>query len=186
MTVFTDYKYVYRIDRKNNITFVDQDWLQFAQENNAPELTLENVIGANLLDYIEDIATRKLYENLFDRICTDSFTAFIPYRCDSPTEKREFEFMIKPLEDGAIEFRTKIISIGKDYNNPLLDISVPKSKQVFEICSFCKDVLFPDKTWNSLELALTRINLNDLVLPEVTNSTCPKCTQLLQKWIKAD
>ena len=52
MNIIKDYKYVYRIDDKDVITFVDQDWLQFAQENDAPDLTSENVIGSNLLDFV--------------------------------------------------------------------------------------------------------------------------------------
>ncbi|GAX62553.1 ABC-type proline/glycine betaine transport systems, periplasmic components [Candidatus Scalindua japonica] len=184
MTRYRDYKYEYRIDDKDAITFVDQDWLQFAQENEAPDLTLEKVIGSNLLGHIEDDATRSLYKNLFDRIRTYGISTLIPYRCDSPTLRREFDLIIQPLENWGIKFKSKISSITISDYNPLLDISVPRSKQVFEICSCCKNVLFPDKTWKSLERALTRVNLSDLIVPEVTNSVCPKCTQLLQEWIK--
>lgn len=186
MNQFADYKYIYRIDDKDVITFVDQDWLQFAQENDAPDLTLEKVIGTNLLDFIEDIATRKLYQNLFKRLRANCSMTLLLYRCDSPTMLREFDLVIQVLENGGIEFRSKIVRISNIDYNPLLDISVPRSKQVFEICSFCRKVLFPDKTWYSLERALTRINMNNLVLPEVTNSVCSGCSQLLHEWIKED
>ncbi len=186
MTVFTDYKYVYRIDDKDVITFVDQDWLQFAQENDAPDLTLEKVIGSKLLDFVEDIATRTLYQNLFYCLRANCSLSLIPYRCDSPTILREFDLVIKAFENGEIEFRSIIVKIRNNDYNPLLDISAPRSKQVFEICSFCRKVLFPDKTWNSLERALTRVTMNDLVLPKVINSVCPKCTQLVNKWAKGD
>ncbi len=47
-----DYKYVYRIDDKNVITFVDQDWLQFAKENDAPDLILEKVMLFTSISFV--------------------------------------------------------------------------------------------------------------------------------------
>ena len=44
--------YRYRVDAADVIVWVDSWWLAFAQENGAPELVTETVVGRHLWDFV--------------------------------------------------------------------------------------------------------------------------------------
>jgi hypothetical protein len=180
MEFLQDYKYVYRIDENDVIIFVDQDWLTFAQENNAQNLTADRVIGTALWNYIEGAETRELYRELFSKLRKNNVMAIIPYRCDSPDMYRSLDLAICPLDDWTLELRSHVINIESREYNPLLDASLHRSKEVYEICSFCKGVKFPNNVWSSLEHLLMRTNLDELIIPELSNVVCPACRGLVE------
>jgi hypothetical protein len=87
----------YAVDGNDVIVSLGDDWLRFARENAAAELSRESVIGHNLWEYVAGNATRELYEVIFRRVRDQRRTLVLPFRCDSPDR---FRFMQLAIESG--------------------------------------------------------------------------------------
>ena len=57
--------YEYVIDDSDCIVFVSPNWLTFAAENAAPQLTETTVLGMPIWSYIADTDCREVYRMLF-------------------------------------------------------------------------------------------------------------------------
>ena len=53
--------FAYRIDDHDRITFFNEDWLEFARENDGAHLTPSNVWSRPIWKFISDPETRHLY-----------------------------------------------------------------------------------------------------------------------------
>lgn len=54
----------YEIDAQDRISFVDDRWGSFAEANDGPELTRNNIIGHVLWSQITDATTLALYQKI--------------------------------------------------------------------------------------------------------------------------
>jgi hypothetical protein len=181
METLSNYKYVYRVDSKDIICFVDQDWLKFAQENDAACLTADRVIGTQLWTYIDGVETRELYQKLFSRLRTNGGMTIIPYRCYSPKMYRSYDFDIYALainafDDGRLEIKSSIVKF-ESCQYPLLIAKHPRTKEAYRICCFCKSVQFPNGKWSTLEHVFIRICFKTQILLKLMNVICPICKQ---------
>lgn len=177
------YKYVYRVNRDDIVVFVDEDWLSFARENDAADLTAERVIGSSLWDHIEGTVTRELYQELFAYLRREQAMTIVPYRCDSPTVHRSLDLAIEAMPDGSIQFSTHVLAVERSEYQPLLDASGRRSRQRFGLCSLCKAARLPSGEWTSLDHVLMRINLDQGILPEIENGVCPACNRSVRELI---
>lgn len=172
---------IYKINNDDIITFVDQEWLEFAQKNEAPELTKDSILGTLIWRFISGDETKQLYQHLFERIRKNKTTAAIPFNCDSPTVKRSLDLSINALEDDSLVFTSTVISITPCDKNPLLDPSQERSSEIIKICSFCKNVYFEGAGWKNVERALLRLNLNYYnPLPKLKNTVCSDCKKVVE------
>ena len=83
--------FVHRIDADNRVASVNDEWEAFARENDATQLTRQNVIGTPLREFVFGLETWHLYELIFNRVRSDSNGITIPFRCDSPHRRRFME-----------------------------------------------------------------------------------------------
>ena len=97
-------RYEYRIDAANTITHVSSAWEEFAQQNDAPELTAAAVYGRPILDFITGPVVRHLYQDLFDRVRQYHRHITVPFRCDGPDVRRFMRLDISPRDDNEINF----------------------------------------------------------------------------------
>ena len=150
--------FIYRIDKRDIIVSVSRSWEAFARANAwGSELSPENVVGYLLWEFIQDIETRHLYKEVFRRVRAGKPTRSIPFRCDSPQERRFLELLITPLSDGQIEITSTIIRTeGRDPVS-LLDKDVPRSSDFIRICSMCKKIFIPGDKWVEIEEGLAEL-----------------------------
>ena len=166
----------YCIDAAGIITAVSSRWDAFARANGSPELCADRVVGAKLWSFITDDTTILLYQELLNRSRKSQRAACFPFRCDSPTLRRELEMMIVPLADGATAFRTWATRIVPRAANALLDSGVPRSAKHVTMCGWCKRVRLPRGEWLELEEATIRLRLlGDAAPPQITHGICPRC-----------
>ena len=168
--------YISRIDKDDTITYVNKNWIAFARNNNAQNITLNSVIGQKIWDFICDLETSRLYEALFTRARDTDSIVKIPFRCDSPNCRRFMELQIIPLENRSLEMRS--YAIDEEYRNPvdLLDPGTLRSDASLSMCSNCKKVLVHDSQWCEVEDVIVKLDLfSKPKLPQINYGMCSGC-----------
>ncbi len=171
--------YDYAIDADNAILSLGEDWLRFARENGAPELSRESVIGHSLWEYVAGDATRELYELIFRRVRRHGHALSLPFRCDSPDR---FRFMQLAVESGGgreLRLRGRLLREQKRPFLKLLDRLVVRSSEPVAICSVCLRVKILGTTWVEAEEAVERLDLfASPALPPLDYRVCSDCVAL--------
>lgn len=176
--------FVYRIDSQNRITFLNQDWLEFARDNQAPELSPSAVLGHDLSEYIADWETRHLYDIIYQRVRQSGKTIHLPFRCDSPEQRRFFQMSIAALPGGGLEFSVRVIRIEPRQRIALLDPSTRHAWDRVVICSWCKRIEILANQWVDLETVIDREDLFSPTPPSLTHDVCPDCLASIQEGLE--
>lgn len=174
--------FVLHVDADGRIRHVNDAWLSFGRENHLPQD--RPVLGRELLAFIADTTTQQLYATLLERVRRVRQPMTFPFRCDSPALRRFMEMQMRPLADGAVEFRSRIVRSEPRPPVALLDPAVLRSEQLIRMCGWCKQVAIPD--WVEVEVALLRMNwFQQSRLPGLTHGICPACDQRMTAEIGA-
>jgi hypothetical protein len=176
-----DETFSYLIDGDCLIVSVDSSFKQFALENEAPELAQQSLIGKSLFAFLCDRNTEELYRQMIERVRSDGRPVTVPFRCDSPTERRFMELKISPAEDGLLHFCSTMKRIEPRERVALLEQNSPRSDEILLQCGWCKKVNVGDD-WLEVEAAVERLKLfNRPMLPELSHGICAKCKSLLME-----
>ncbi|MHB8977158.1 MAG: hypothetical protein ACYDAI_10820 [Trichloromonadaceae bacterium] len=171
--------FAYRINEANRITFLNQNWLDFAQENQAAELTADRVLGEELNRFIADWETRHLYELIYARVRQTGRDVQFPFRCDSPECRRSFQMHIASLPQGGLDFTVQVIALEPRPALRLLDNSVAQSADWVVICGWCQRI--ESNGWIAVEEATERKELFGATPPRLTHGICPDCLTAIQR-----
>lgn len=176
-----DETFSYLIDRDCLIVSVDSSFKQFALDNEAPELAQQSLIGKSLFGFLCDRNTEELYRQMIERVRSDGRSITIPFRCDSPSERRFMELQISPAEEGLLHFCSSMKRIEPRKSVALLDQNSPRSDEILLQCGWCKKVSVGDD-WLEVEMAVERLELfNRSILPELSHGICADCKSLLME-----
>jgi len=172
----------YDVDADDRIVAVTSNWLSFARQNQAPDLTPEIVAGRSLFDFISDWQTRYCYRTLVDRVRSTQRASTIPFRCDSPTARRYMELTISPRDKGHLWFESRLLSEEERAAIPLLDPMADHSKGWILSCSWCKRINALGD-WVEVEVAIRHLDLfSGGPLPRISHGVCDDCgKQLLRE-----
>jgi hypothetical protein len=173
--------FVWILDGSDRIIQVNDNWLDFARDNCAPELTRERVLGQPLRRFISGEETLQTYRIIFARLRANLKPVKIPFRCDSPDCRRFMTMKLTPLAGDAIEFRSILLKTEK--RAPLEILSeVPRSDEFLKMCSWCKKVQLASGEWVEIEEGVKRLDLfAHRALPRFTHAICPDCASLLNR-----
>lgn len=179
--------YAYEIDSRDRIVAVDEEWLRFAEQNEASEMTRSAVVGKSLYDFIAGDELIDAYRNIFRAIRTRRLSEplRIPFRCDSHDRKRVMELLIKPSgnEDlmlcGVMHQETLRRSV------PVMDYRVPRDrKNVLPICARCRKIHPDEGLWQEVEEAFADpYSVPPAGLPMLLEQLCPDCTRTM-RWFQ--
>ena len=168
---------IYRLDDRDCFVAVNQRWNRFAEENGAPELAGESLIGQPLWRYISGVDVAQIYRELFRKVRERRMHAVFPFRCDSPTVRRDMLMKVVPREGSHLEFHCLTRSI-LPHTFPATeeaDLQRDLARELLRICSWCKDVCLGDE-WVALEAAIKRLDLfGSREALQLTHGICPKC-----------
>jgi hypothetical protein len=169
--------FIYRIDNRDIIVSVSRNWESFARANAwGSELSPENVVGHLLWDFIQGAETRHLYKEVFRRARAGRLTGPIPFRCDSPQERRFLKLLLSPLPDCQIEITSTIVRTERRVPIRLLDKDMPRSSDFIRICSMCKKILTSHNKWVEIEDGLVQLKPFEVdEMPRLTHGLCPDC-----------
>jgi hypothetical protein len=171
-------KYRYRVNREDVLTWVDSWWLAFARENGAPELSAQNVMGRQLWDFLDDEATRGIYQQLHHRVRASGQSVVVPFRCDSPNLRRHMRLTICPGEEGDLLYESQLLRVEAGVHYRVLDPEEPRGKSFLTICSCCKRALLETHGWLEMDEAVLRSGIFDRKrLPQLRYSFCDECRE---------
>lgn len=172
--------YFYVIDKDDRIISVSDNWLTFAQENNAAETCHPNkIINKSLWHFIDGIETTQLYKLILNNVRKQNKSITLPYRCDAPDKRRYLELTITPIQLQCIEFISCIVHEEPRAPIAVLNPNRARSADFIKICSLCKKVELPQKAWTEVENAVIALRLfeND-TMPQLSHGLCPECFAL--------
>jgi len=166
----------YSIDADDRIRGVDDAWLEFARLNDAPELTRAGVIGRSLWEFVTGAELRRLYGILVSRVRTDDTRIILPFRCDSPDERREMRLTISALRAGAVRFEGHLVSCRRRPWLAILHPGIPRSDLRVVICGICRRLRTPAGGWEELEDVVATMKLfSGPRPPSLDESICTPC-----------
>ena len=165
----------YELDQHWRIVAVDDAWSAFARANDAPELLPPEPLGHPVLAYIEDRTTAALYEAIFARVRRRRAAMVIPFRCDSPTQRRYLDLHVEPSPTAALTVRSTLRHSEARDAMPLLDRRRARDARLLRMCSFCKRVDVRQH-WCEVEDAVGELRLFDSEsMPTLSHGVCPGC-----------
>jgi len=166
---------VYRIDAADTITFVGPEWLRFAVENEAPELTEAAVVGRPIWSFITGEETRRLYAELFRDLRVRPTEITIPFRCDSPTVVRHMSLDLRSHGGGELELEGRLLHAATREPVDVLSRRAERSAESLPICSLCRR-LFVQGEWVDAGTAIVRRRLfNAAAVPRLAETVCEAC-----------
>ncbi|MGD0485189.1 MAG: hypothetical protein ABSB58_11160 [Gemmatimonadales bacterium] len=169
----------YDLDRDLRIVSVDEGWSAFARENGAVELLPPAILGQPLLAHITDPTTEHVYRTLFDTVRSRRQATAVPFRCDSPAQRRSCQLHIEPLPQDGLHLWTEVLSSEGRDEIRLLDRYRTHADALLSMCSWCKSVDV-DGRWYSVEDAVAHLGLFDQsILPALTHGICDACFERL-------
>ncbi len=172
---------VYTVDKSDRITSVNSTWNDFADKNDAKELTTDELIGTSIWDYIEGDETKHLYKHCFEKVRQLEKGIRIPSRCDSPEFRRFMNIEITPADEGDLEINCEIYHEEKRDQNIKFDRETIQDKNSLGMCSICNRVHITAGGWVEIEEALSKLNLlSEYWLPSIKPTVCEECTQQLE------
>lgn len=173
-------KFIYIIDKMDRINYVSDNWLLFAQENQAGEICHPHiVINKSIWEFIEGDETTQLYKIILNTVRTRNKSVVLPFRCDAPEKRRYLELLITPIQQENIEFSSNIIYEEIRDNVNLLDLGTPRSDQLIKMCSMCKKIKLSENTWVEVEVAIVSLKLFERsMLPQISHGLCTDCFKL--------
>jgi hypothetical protein len=170
----------YEVDAVDRIRMVDDRWLEFARENDAPGLTREAVVGRLLWDFIAGAETHALYREILRRVRGQDIQLILPFRCDSPVFQRWMRLVMTSLVDGAVRFDGVMVRKLERIHLGILDPHAPRRPQELPMCSCCKRV-HVDSSWLEPEDALARFHiLRAEPYPRLKQVICLSCQSVAQ------
>jgi hypothetical protein len=143
-----DRSFEYRLDGRDRVEHVSPAWLAFARENDAAELTRDRVIGRPLWSFVRGMEVQSVYRALFRDVRERGIPLAIPFRCDSPGERREMELEVAPGDGGALKICGRLLRVRPRTYLALLDSMLPRDGEArVELCSFCKRLHIRGRGW---------------------------------------
>lgn len=169
-------RFIHTINGQDLISSVNEEWLQFAKDNEAQALIEKPVLNHLIWRYISDPETRILYHQIIAKARKTEQVLSFPYRCDSPRFRRYMRMEVVPHENGQVEFISRIEKREPRPPAPVLDFQRAHSDEFLRICSWCKRIAIAADLWQEVEEAVCELELfHRTTLPQLDHVACPRC-----------
>ena len=170
----------YEIDADDRIVSVDRAWCEFAAANGAPLYALPtHLYGRSLWSFISDSTTRHIYQVIVSRVRRQGGEVRVPFRCDSPSEKRWFELKVNSTPSGGVRFDS--CAVHTEPQNVTAFVTGGPGEGMLRMCSWCKDIETEDG-WEPVEHAVARLRIFSAgEVPQVTHGICPPCARKFEE-----
>lgn len=174
-----DIQFGYTLDRTDRIRAVDDAWCRFAAENDAADLP-QSVIGRPLWHFVSGEETRSFYRQLMQKVRDTGAPLTLPFRCDSPTERRFMEITMAPGDvEGELHCRTVLMRVEPRETVDLLRRQ-PRHGDKLDVCAVCRRVKVQPTRWLEIEEAMRELRLAHPSAPRMRARICPDCEGLEQ------
>lgn len=164
----------YTIDSENKILSYSRNFEPFARTNGWHYF--ESITGKNLFDFIEGMEVQHIYKILFEFVRQGKSIGPIPFRCDSPSQRRYLELYLYPLPEGSINIVTRLLRT--EHRKPVTALmpNIERSDEIIVMCSMCKKIKLEEGLWKEIEEALKILRLFDVPNPpRISHGLCEDC-----------
>ncbi len=173
--------FLYRIDSRDIIELVNDEWLSFAAENSY-SAGKDAFINHLLWEFIIDAETRELYKIILEKVRRNNAKFEIPFRCDSPSCRRFMKLEIRSEERESVLFVSNIVRTELRDSVKLMETDVERSDQFLTMCSWCKRIKTAEFEWLEVEDAVLKLRLfEEERLPRLTHGICTTCKENVMK-----
>src|SRR3954465_2652149 len=91
---------VYSVDLNGCVTYMNRTWSRFAQQNGAPHLGDDTVLGTSIWDAIDDASVKEQVRTAMATLSEGRAASLSwEFPCSSPTEERIFLMQISAIGD---------------------------------------------------------------------------------------
>ena len=166
---------VYRIDRCDRLTYVSPSWDAFAAANGGGAAAAGKVQGRTLWDFINDAETRHLHRVLVKRVREGRIIEGLPFRCDSPAQRRYMTMDLRPLDNKGVEYRSRLLQVEPREAMPPQRSSLP-SEELLRMCSWCQRVSDDNGEWREIEQVVGIFEwFDEDHRLQITHGLCDRC-----------
>jgi len=130
-----------------------------------------------MTDFIAGPETRYIFDRILAR-ARDGVGMTLPFRCDSPTERRHMSLTVTSLGRNEVEFRSRLVEAQPRDSIAVLEPDPPRSESLITLCSWCNRGRIGDR-WAEIEEVVAELRLFDAVVPKLTHGMCPTCVALV-------
>jgi hypothetical protein len=171
---------LYRLDAADRIEATGGEWERFARANGAPDLDPEVVLNRRLWEFVAGEEVRELLRLVFVRARATGGTVRLPFRCDSPSERRFMELLVHPLPASGLEVESRVLRAEPRAYVPLLERSSRLRYGTISICSWCLKIRLLGGAWVEVEEAVEAMDLfSSADLPNLSHGICRPCAELV-------
>jgi hypothetical protein len=170
----------YWIDADDIVFCSGDGWVDFARENDAPEL-VDLEPGRTLWSHFDGDEVRDLWRALVARVRGQLTAATVPLRCDAPDARRWFEMTITPGDDGTVRFRSALLLEEPRPALSVLDVQTERDSAApaISVCSWCGQAHDASGWVGIEELVRGRRLLEETLVPSISHGICPSCRELM-------
>lgn len=173
------HRVTYELDAQDRIRSTGADWDRFAVGNGAPELATQNILLEPLWRFVAGREVQHLLGLLFERVRSRNRAIRLPFRCDSPSERRFMELTICPLPAHSLAVESRLLRTEARRYVPLLERSLRLRYGRLTMCSWCNRIRLVDGNWAEVERAIELMDLFAAAdLPMLSQGICRSCVAL--------
>lgn len=175
---------IYKINNRDRIIFVNDEWSRFALANDAPELVAEKILNRSLWNFIKNDTIQELYRKFVGKARAGNTVRF-NFRCDSPDFRRLLKMTITLQEEQSVQFETHVIWKQKRAPQTILQKNNRSADRILIVCSWCNKINVKNEIWQEIEEAVENLRLFEMEeLPQLSHGMCLSCYQKSQDDIK--
>jgi hypothetical protein len=165
----------YRINERDEIVFVNDQWSNFSAANGAPELASDKIIKRSLWSFISGNTIQELYRQILQKARAGQAMRF-NLRCDSADVRRFLELSVSLKKNGEVQFNSRTLRAEARPSQMIYDTNALRSDEILIVCSWCKKINTGAEIWEEVENAIVSLGLFDLkALPQLSHGMCNDC-----------
>ena len=168
---------LYRINARDEIVSVNEQWSRFAVENGAPDIAADKIIGRNLWSFISGDTVEDFYRRILRQARGGQSIRF-NLRCDSPERRRLLELSIRPEKNGDVQFQSRTVWTRKKEPRIVLNKKIAGGDKLLIVCSWCGKINVAGKIWQKADEAVLSLGLFEIEKqPQLSHGMCADCHQ---------
>jgi hypothetical protein len=165
--------YEYWLDRSDVLIKANDAWFDFYAANTGGG-SAKKFIGQTFLDWINGYENQALFASILTRVRSGHQLAEMPFRCDSPGEKRLLSMQVTLDSNSDVHFKTHVL---KSESRPSVHW---KANDLVTMCGWCNRIAIGKgeqrSQWITVDEAIRSMQLLESPLaPSLTHGICPDC-----------
>ena len=167
----------YRLDRTDRIVEVGGEWDRFAEENGGSDVVANRIIGTPLFKHVAGEASRNYIWTAVDMVRKLITPRRFAYRCDSPSQKRFMEMVIKPDASGGVLMEHYTVRVEPLRPKARFVAGREGAPALIIRCSMCNRTRHQG-IWLEPDVAVAEKALEPDGTHQVAYGVCTQCRQL--------